>query len=168
MRQRATPMLLTRAFKVFVVLSAVLALGAFTSVSSVTAQGRGGQGPEGSWWIDVTFTSSPEIHNAHVGTFGPRGTYVQTAGMYGGNPYDTSGHGAWRREGDEWLLTFQGFTRGSDGSPAIYKVWATIAIAPDGNSFTAPFRVAITLPDGTVVQQDSGMASGTRLLVEPM
>jgi hypothetical protein len=88
--------------------------------------------------------------------------------MYGGSPYDTSGHGTWRREGDDWLLTFQGFTRGSDGTPAMYKVWATINLTPDGDGFTAPFRVEITLADGTVVQQDSGTASGTRLMVEPM
>jgi hypothetical protein len=154
------------------VVSLTVLLGVMTTRGLVAAplagaQGRTGPGLDGSWWIDVTFDGTPGVTNAHLATFVPGGAFVQSSALLS-EPNASSGHGAWQRVGDNFALTFQSFSVDDQGAPIVYKVWATITLSPEGDRFTAPYRLAVTRRDGTVLQTGTGTASGTRLLVEPL
>lgn len=148
-------------------LAALLAALQLVTARPVAAQPRPDQGLEGSWRIDLVFDDPPGATNMFLGTFGPGGIYVQSAGLYSQGRH-ASGHGAWQRVGEQFALTILSFGWDNEGEPFVSQVWATITLSDGGSRFTAPFRVAFVRPDGTVLGTGAGTARGTRIAVEPL
>ena len=127
------------------------------------AQTKGGASIEGSWRLVINVAGAPGSENS-LATFTGDGSYIEGTSGEGG-----TGHGAWRQTGDNvFALTFEQLSRDEDsGAMVRIKVWANITCDASGNAFQAPFRFSVMLLDGTVVQQGTGTATGTRIAVEP-
>jgi hypothetical protein len=48
------------------------------------------------------------------------------------------------------------------------KVRVRVEVDAMGDTLTAPYTVEVTAPDGTIVNQDQGIATAVRINVEPM
>jgi hypothetical protein len=127
------------------------------------AQTKGGASIEGSWRLVINVAGAPEAENS-LATFTGDGSYIQ--GTSGG---EGTGHGAWRQIGDNvYALTFEQLSRDEEsGAMVRVKVWTNITVDASGNALQAPFRFSVMLLDGTVVDQGTGIATGTRIVVEP-
>jgi hypothetical protein len=143
---------------------AALLLGLALSLAApglVTAQSPRGSSIEGAWHLVISFDGMPDVEQ-QLATFTADGSYIGSSG-----PGSSTGHGAWmQRSSDNYWLTFEslGFDEESP-VPATIKVWANITVT--GDSFRAPFRFNVMLPDGTVVESGTGTAVGRRIVVEP-
>jgi hypothetical protein len=142
---------------------AFLALATTAWPDLAAAQTKGGATIEGSWRLLINVAGAPEPENS-LATFTGDGSYIE--GTSGGQG---TGHGAWRQIGDNvYALTFEQLTQDQESGAVIrIKVWANITCDASGNAFQAPFRFSVMLPDGTVVEQGTGIATGTRIVVEP-
>ena len=127
------------------------------------AQPVGGASIVGSWHLFINVDGQPDTQQS-LATFTSDGAYIE-----GGGPGESGGHGAWQATGpNTYLLTFEniGFEEGAP-TPVTIKVWASITVSTAADSLTAPFRFDVMLPDGTVVEQGKGTATGRRIAVEP-
>jgi len=134
----------------------------FAAPDLVAAQSKGGASIEGSWHLSISFDGRSDVEQ-QLGTFTADGAYIQSSG-----PGASSGHGAWRQVGpDNYWLTFEvlGFDEQAP-APVTIKVWANLTVI--GESFRAPFRFSVMLPDGTVVDSGTGTATARRIVAEPL
>ena len=75
-----------------------------------------------------------------------------------------AGYGIWVRTGNrEYSITFTGNSFGADGTvTAKYKVRASVALAPDGNSFSGTYKTDIFDLAGNPTGAFHGTVAGTR------
>ncbi len=143
----------------------VVLLGAwFVGGSSIAAQDQD-HGSDladhplvGSWQLDVD-TQDP-TNPPSLGIFSSDGTYLET-------DFEGSAVGVWEATGDHSANMTFWFPADAEGGMAVVR--ASIDVADDGESFTAPYTLEFIAPDGTSSGQASpATAVGTRLHVEEM
>lgn len=146
----------------FLAAALCLAVLCIAPANIATAQTTGGTSIEGSWHLSIREDGRPDAEQ-QLSTFTADGAYVQSSG-----PGASTGHGAWRQSGpNTYWLTFELLVFPEEApEPATIKIWANITVA--GDSFTAPYRFDVMLPDGTVVDSGTGTATGRRIVSEPL
>ena len=138
-----------------------LAIG--VSVPSLAGGQPAAQPPiVGAWHLFIQVDGNPDTIQ-HLATFSADGTYLQSS-----LPDESTGHGVWQQTGQNaYGLTFESLAFDPDApGPVTLKVWSSITVDASGN-LNAPFRFAVLLPDGTVLDQGAGTATGRRIVVEP-
>lgn len=113
----------------------------------------------GAWLTDTNQDDPANVPAFFV--FHSDGTYIQEEGDIG--------VGAWEPTGERTaaLTILFRFTT-EDGGVRLLKVRASVEVAEDGATFTAPYSLELTEPDGTISMQDTGVATGERITVEPL
>jgi hypothetical protein len=165
----------TQAFERRAVLrgTGLLGAGVFAGLAPLAAHaayGDDSHGIEGAWLILVTPQGAPPSAAYEV-----LNLYTVGGGVAGASAHDpatgSSVYGAWRRSGDhQFQITFVGFTfdKTSGAWTGRLKVQARATLSQDGQTISAPARVSIYTPSGSLIVQSHTSFSGGRIAVEPL
>ena len=117
----------------------------------------------GSWIVDVDTNSRSDLPELAVFS-ADRAFFQVDAGGF------TSGVGVWEATGPNSVnLTFLNPTASSGELIGTAKVRATVLVDETGNRFDSEYTVELVLPNGASSGElGPGVASGTRIEVEPM
>ena len=134
-----------------------------------------GNSLKGSWDITITTTPNPPFAVPFrilrtVSSEGVVDAYAfppitPTVGAL----INSSGHGSWKKAHGRraYTVIVKYFQLDPSNFFAVLNSVGTvreeITLAPDGNSYTSVFQTDIALPDGTVIIQNSGATTATRI-----
>ena len=125
---------------------------------------------EGAWTVTVVFDQQGLLPCAPAGalftTITPgRGTVIAES-CYAS---EGAGYGSWARTAsNEFASTFIGNSFGLDGTvAATYKVRASVALGPSGDTFSGPFTTDFFDLAGNLLGTATGTVSAARIVVEP-
>jgi hypothetical protein len=133
----------------------------------------GGQGFVGSWQLTI----SPVQGTPAVGlaTFGAEGALVTSVlpvepspGAPGGVVFVSAGHGAWEATGpDTATFTFVALGANGQGIPdGTGTIRASIALGPDGQTFSGEYVATMADPAGNTVATEQGTVPAKRIVAE--
>jgi hypothetical protein len=158
-------MIRSRTFRCFAI-ATMLALTSTAAAQSTSSS----RTLEGAWNVTVVFDQQGLPRCAPAGaaftaiTPG-RGTVIAES-CYAS---EGAGYGSWARTANnEFASTFIGNSFGPDGTvAATYKVRATVALDPSGDTFSGPFTTDFFDLVGNLLGTVTGTVSAARSVVEP-
>jgi hypothetical protein len=165
--------MMKRFVRVAVVAALVAAAGSWTLLRA-DSDDRGEQGLKGSWDITITTTPNPPFAVPFrilrtVSEDGVVDAYAfpsitPTQGLL----VNSSGHGSWKKAGHHQFTAVVKYFQLNPSNPlavldSIGTVRENITISADGNSYKSFFWTDIALPNGTVIIQNSGETTATRI-----
>jgi hypothetical protein len=130
---------------------------------------------KGSWDITITTTPNPPFAVPFRILRTVTGTGVVDAYAFppitptAGALINSSGHGSWKKvDGHRHFTVVVKYFQLNPATPlavldSIGTVTENITMSADGNSYSSFFLTEIALPDGTVIIQNSGSTTATRI-----
>jgi hypothetical protein len=139
----------------------LVALMGSGALAQDASPGTAGHPLVGAWLVDTN--AADDTNPPSTVVFHDDGTYLEI-------DVDGVAAGVWEPTGPQTAALTFGF-RGHDENGALIgsTIRATVEVAADGQSLTATYTVDFLGPDGTQTGElGPGMATGTRVTVEPM
>ena len=149
---------------VVIMLIGVVTLGRSVTAQDATPSAMSAHPLVGTWVVDTDPENTDNAPALFI--FFADGAYLEYDAEEGGDV----AAGRWQATGDQTgdlTLVFVSVNEG--GYEGMGKIRASVEVAPDGASFTATYSIEFIDPAGEGTgEYGPGMATGTRLSVEPM
>lgn len=149
---------------------AVLLTVSIAPGSVLAAASAVGQDLTGSWMVTDTQSGQPAATDLVTFTADGGMLVSEDASAAPESGRSTTGHGAWTWTGDgEFAFTFVGLHIDPKGRlDGTFKVSGRLTLGDDSDTFSGPFKVTASAPDGKALFSGEGSVKGTRITVESM